>query len=128
MPPSDEADRLRALERDFAEFRGEVRAFMQTSAADRKTLHDADVAADTSADRRHAELLTAIQHAGHAARDGLQTLANQLAIERRRIDQWEARAEGASWLVKVLPHAVTAAGAAIVGWFAAIKNGGNGGM
>lgn len=127
MPADDDA-RLRSLERDFAEFRGEVRAFMSTSAADRKTLHDADVAADTAADRRHAELLQAIAHAGHAARDGLQTLANQLAIERRRIDQWEARAEGANWLVRLLPHAVTAVGAAIVGWFAAMKNGGNGGM
>lgn len=111
-------DRLRALEREFAEFRGEVRAFMGQSSADRSGLHAQVEKADSEADARHKELLQAIADAGHKARNGLQELANAIALERKRIDAFENQAKGAAWAAKWLPGGIGAAVGAALTYFA----------
>lgn len=115
---ADDTERLRALEREFFEHRGEVRLFMTQSLSDRTGLHLSISRSEERNDERHKELLAAIVTAGNSARDGLKDLADKLAVERQRIDAWENRAEGASWIARWLPGGVGAAIGAALTYFA----------
>jgi hypothetical protein len=97
-------------------WRGRVDAFISASAADRVGLHGSIDRMVERADRRHEELIEALRETNHAMRDSLQALTNAIAVERARIDRWEARAEGASWLARFVPHGVTAAVTSAVWW------------
>lgn len=105
-------------------WRGRVDAFIAASMADRTGLHAAIDRMTERADRRNEELVMALRESNHAMRDSVQTLTASIAATNARIDRWEARAEGATWLARLMPHGLTAAITSAVWW---IVSGGRGG-
>jgi hypothetical protein len=104
MPLNDEPS--------FERWRGQVDAFMAQSLSDRGLLHQLIDRANENASSRHRELLDAIEKGNAANALAIKTLTEAINVERARIDRWEARAEGAGWTAKWLPHSLTAAASA----------------
>ena len=113
------SDDSESLER----WRGKVDSYIAASFADRAALHNAIDRHVERADRRHEELIHTLRELSNAQRDSVQVLANSIAQTNARIDRWEARAEGATWLTRFIPHGVTAAITSAAWW---IVSGGKG--
>lgn len=107
----DDTDRMQ-----LARWQGQIEARLDNSEKDRAGIHAELKTMRVDSDVQHKELLAEIRKIGHDRANAEQVIRMEVALEKRRIDAWENRAEGASWMAKYLPHGATAAVTALVTW------------
>lgn len=117
---------------DWERWRGEIDSFAAESRADRKGLHEEMRRYADRAEERHTELLNKLGDAAAIERNltsviRAEAAAASAAAMRRadeahgRIDRWEARAEGATWMSKWLPTGLAGALGALATYVATGK-------
>jgi hypothetical protein len=117
---------------EWERWRGEIDAFANESRNDRRNLHDEMRRYSDRAEERHVEILGKLGDAADIERNLVAVIRSEAAAaasaaHRRaedahgRIDRWEARAEGASWVSKWLPSGIAGAIGAAATYFATGK-------
>lgn len=117
---------------DWDRWRGQTDAFMAESKTDRAGLHTEMRRYADRAEERHAEIIDRLEANGSASREAIDVIRREMSPSIRaaharaddahsRIDKWEARAEGATWISRHLPTGIAAALGALATYIATGK-------
>lgn len=110
---TDDTDRL-----SLARWQGEIDARLRASEADRAGLHNELRELRGAGLAQHRELMAAITKLGEDRENAERAIVVRIEGTENKLRTWEGRAEGATGLLRYLPHSVAAAVSAVITYIA----------